>query len=58
METNILDLVREALQDRNILRVSHATGIARNTLYRIRNGDTIPHASTLAVLAKYLGVAQ
>ena len=56
MDADTLRLVREALTDRNILRVAEKTGIAPNTLYRIRSGRSEPHRATLLVLAHYLGI--
>lgn len=51
--------VREALQDRILLKVSQATGISQTTLTRFKNGGNHakgPQTRTLKTLADYLGV--
>lgn len=54
-----LDKIRDALADRVLEVVSSKTGISPNTLSGIRSGRiTRPHASTLKVLADYLGVTE
>ena len=51
-----LALVRAKLADRKILRVAKATGLSRNTVHSVMSGRHNPNASTLALLAQYLGV--
>lgn len=51
--------VREALQDRILLKVSQATGISQTTLTRFKTGGNHakgPQMRTLKTLADYLGV--
>jgi len=51
-----LDLVRDALKDRKLLRVAESTGLSRNTVQAVAAGRVDPHPSTIKVLADYLGV--
>jgi transcriptional regulator with XRE-family HTH domain len=58
--TNLLDVVREALHDRIIERVSKNTGISKTTIHTIAKGKhkRAPHLSTVRALATYLGVSE
>lgn len=50
-----LDEIRSALGDRNLRRVSEATGLHHNTLIGIRKGNVgNPNFATLEVLRRYL----
>ena len=54
-----LDKIKGALADRVLKVVSSKTGISENTLSGIKTGRIkAPHASTVAVLARYLGVTE
>jgi hypothetical protein len=46
--------IRSALGDRNLMRVSEATGIHHNTLVRFRKGHNPPREGTLDKLREYL----
>ena len=50
----MMDQIRQALGDRNLVEVAKATGYSSQTLYRIKRGSTTPHKSTQKALAKYL----
>ena len=58
-EQTFTERVREALQDRILMKVSQATGISTTTLTRFKNDLNHakgPHISTIKTLADYLGV--
>ena len=53
-----LDQIRTALDDRNVEKVSARTGIHRNTIAAIRNGENAnPTYATMKLLSDYLTVA-
>lgn len=48
--------IATALWDRNLKRVSEATGLHHNTLLALRNGSVEkPNIGTVEILRKYLG---
>lgn len=49
-----LDYIRKAIQDRQPARVCEATGIARHTLYRLRDNKGVPSYDTVKALSDYL----
>jgi transcriptional regulator with XRE-family HTH domain len=53
-----LEQLKSALADRNVQAVAKATGINPHTLYRIQQGKTKPHQSTMRLLAQYLGAPE
>jgi transcriptional regulator with XRE-family HTH domain len=57
-ENSLLDMVREALDDRIIERVAERTGLSKTTIHAVAKGQykKAPHTSTLRTLADYLKV--
>ena len=53
-----VEKIRAALQDRVIASVVEATGINRNTIAEIKNGQkTTARKSTVKLLSDYLGLS-
>ena len=49
--------ITEALQDRNLVVVAAKTSVSFNTIHAFKTGKIRkPHATTVRVLAHYLGV--
>jgi len=52
-----LEEIVKRLEDRNLKLVAERTGLAHQTLYRIRNGQvTSPNYETVTILSEYLTV--
>lgn len=50
-----IEKIADALRDRNLMRVSEATGLHHNTLVRLRTGETKRlTAGTQKILTDYL----
>jgi hypothetical protein len=52
-----INLIREAMKDRNLSSVSRGCRLSRNTIQAVVDGRYSSHPATIKVLADYLGVA-
>jgi DNA-binding phage protein len=48
------DRIRQALEDRNLSKVSRQTGVSLQTLYNIMRGHDNPNRDTLKALTDYI----
>jgi hypothetical protein len=51
-----INLIREAMKDRNLSSVSRGCRLSRNTIQAVVDGRYSSHPATIKVLADYLGV--
>jgi DNA-binding phage protein len=49
-----LEIIKNALKDRNLFAVAHGTGLNVHTLYRLVNGKSNPSKTTIRILSDYL----
>jgi len=51
-----VNLIREAMKDRNVSSVSRGCGLSRPTIQAVVNGSLQSHPATVKVLADYLKI--
>ena len=51
-----LNLIREAMRDRNVSSVSRGCGLSRSTIQAVVNGSLQSHPATVKVLVDYLKI--
>lgn len=53
-----LEIIKDALKDRNLFAVAHGTGLNPHTIYRLVGGKcrSKPSKNTLRILSNYLNL--